>query len=76
MIHFDENNNLFKVDKKYMNNYISVGCDALVTLNFHRQRNDMYFANRILNKLVYFKYGTIDTFMKECRHLTDNIQVI
>ncbi len=36
---------------KYMNNYISVGCDALVTLNFHRQRNNLYFANRILNKV-------------------------
>merc|ERR1712127_647845 len=58
-----------------MNNYISVGCDALVTLNFHRQRNDMYFANRLLNKLIYFKYGTIDTFMKECRNLTENIEL-
>jgi diacylglycerol kinase (ATP) len=37
---------------KYMNNYISVGCDALVTLNFHRQRNNLFFANRILNKVT------------------------
>ena len=42
---------MLKADKKYMNNYISVGCDALVTLNFHRQRNDMFFANRLLNKV-------------------------
>ena len=34
-----------------MNNYISVGCDALVTLNFHRQRNSQFFANRIFNKV-------------------------
>jgi diacylglycerol kinase (ATP) len=25
--------------------------------------------------LVYFKYGTIDTFVKECRELTKNIQL-
>ena len=60
---------------KYMNNYISVGCDALVTLQFHRQRNYLYFANRLLNKLIYFKYGTIDTFLKECRNLVQNVQV-
>ena len=36
---------------KYMNNYISVGCDALVTLNFHRQRDNLFFANRLLNKV-------------------------
>lgn len=59
----------------YMNNYISVGCDALVTLNFHRERNKTFFANRIINKFIYFKYGTIDTFLKECRHLTENVQV-
>lgn len=46
-----------KADKKYMNNYISVGCDALVTLNFHRQRNDMFFANRLLNKVWKFSFG-------------------
>lgn len=59
----------------YMNNYISVGCDALVTLNFHRERNKSLFANRIINKFIYFKYGTIDTFLKECRHLSENVQV-
>lgn len=58
-----------------MNNYLSVGCDALVTLQFHKQRNDSYFASRLLNKLIYFKYGTIDTFLKECRYLTQNIEL-
>jgi len=71
----EEENILMKANKKYMNNYLSVGCDALVTLNFHRQRNNMLFANRFLNKLVYFKYGTIDTFMKECHGLSQNVQV-
>ena len=58
-----------------MNNYVSVGCDALVTLQFHRERNESYFANRLLNKFIYFKYGTIDTFLKECRNLIQNVQV-
>jgi hypothetical protein len=40
-------------DLKFMNNYISVGCDALVTLNFHRKRENLYFANRLLNKVNF-----------------------
>jgi len=39
---------------KFMNNYFSVGCDALVTLNFHRRRNSMFFANRLINKVTLF----------------------
>ncbi len=49
----DKEISLLKAEKKYMNNYISVGCDALVTLNFHRQRNNMFFANRLFNKLIF-----------------------
>lgn len=40
----------------YMNNYFSIGCDALVTLNFDRQRNNSYFANRIMNKVIFSLY--------------------
>lgn len=36
---------------KYMNNYLSIGCDALVTLNFHLKRKNLFFANRLLNKV-------------------------
>lgn len=64
-----------KFDLKYMNNYFSIGCDALVTLNFHRDRDQSSFSNRLFNKLIYFKYGTIDTFAKECRTLTEHVQV-
>ena len=36
-----------------VNNYASVGVDALVTLNFHRHRQSqpMLFGSRIINKV-------------------------
>ena len=37
-----------------MNCYFSIGCDAAVVLNFHRNReeNPSLFKNRILNKVL------------------------
>ena len=37
-----------------MNNYMGVGCDASVTLNFHRQRQSRpeLFPSRIINKVT------------------------
>lgn len=60
-----------------MNNYASVGVDALVTLNFHKQRERMpgLFTSRIINKLWYFTYGTKDVLERECKTLNKKLTV-
>lgn len=52
---------------KVFNNYMSIGVDALVALNFHTKRNESpkLFTSRLVNKMWYVWYGS--------KTLVDNI---
>ncbi|CAF92675.1 unnamed protein product, partial [Tetraodon nigroviridis] len=74
-----------------MNNYFSVGPDALMALNFHahREKTPSFFSSRIVNKVgrppiraqvpgvpaVYFLYGTRDCLVQECKDLDKRIEL-
>ena len=59
------------VSTVYMNNYLSIGVDALVTHNFHKARESPFYviSSRIINKLIYFSYGTKDVLERQCQNL-------
>ncbi|XP_055345761.1 diacylglycerol kinase epsilon-like [Paramacrobiotus metropolitanus] len=59
------------------NNYVSLGVDALVTLNFHRKREQIprFFASRYMNKFLYFTYGTMDVLERACLNLNDKVSL-
>lgn len=68
----------FHHDKKmFMYNYFSVGVDALVTLNFHKARESAFYLvkSKIINKIMYFFYGTQQVLIQDCDKLHDNLEL-
>ncbi|CAI8054254.1 Diacylglycerol kinase epsilon, partial [Geodia barretti] len=60
-----------------MNNYLGVGCDAGVALNFHRQRESRpeLFQSRFINKAWYLGFGAKDVLQQSCKNLPQKIEV-
>ncbi|XP_051850200.1 diacylglycerol kinase epsilon [Antechinus flavipes] len=69
--------NLRKPKVFTMNNYFSVGPDALMALNFHvhREKTPSLFSSRIINKAVYLFYGTKDCLVQECKDLNKKVEL-
>ncbi|XP_034933931.1 diacylglycerol kinase epsilon [Chelonus insularis] len=64
-------------ERKFMYNYMGVGVDAQVALNFHRTRESGFylFNRRIFNKILYLCFGTQQVVERECKDLDKRIEV-
>ncbi|KAK9508998.1 hypothetical protein O3M35_006420 [Rhynocoris fuscipes] len=60
-----------------MYNYLSIGVDALVTLDFHNTRKSRFYiySNRIINKLLYLIFGTQQVMERQCKGLEQYIEL-
>ncbi|KFM68058.1 Diacylglycerol kinase epsilon, partial [Stegodyphus mimosarum] len=60
-----------------MNNYASVGVDALVALNFHKTRESKFylFGSRLINRFLYLIYGAKDILERGCENLHKKIEL-
>uniref|UniRef100_F1KVS0 Diacylglycerol kinase n=1 Tax=Ascaris suum TaxID=6253 RepID=F1KVS0_ASCSU len=61
-----------------MVNYISVGVDACVTYGMQSTRSSIprAFSSRLLNKLLFFTYGTKDVLEHACADLEKKVELI
>lgn len=63
--------------KMFMYNYCSIGVDALVTLNFHKARASAFYLikSKIMNKFLYFIYGSKEVFWQKCDGLHKELEL-
>lgn len=61
----------------WMYNYLSIGVDAQVALDFHNTReSSLYiFSSRAFNKFLYFTFGTQQAMERGCRDLDQRIEL-
>ncbi|CAL7933848.1 unnamed protein product [Xylocopa violacea] len=61
----------------YMYNYLSVGVDAQITLDFHRTRESRFYfySSRLFNKLLYLCFGTQQVVKRDCHDLDKYIEL-
>jgi len=60
-----------------MCNYFGIGVDAAVALEFHqmRERRPDLFVSRLVNKLWYFRSGTVTMFRNTCANIGSRIRL-
>ncbi|CAI5743286.1 unnamed protein product [Peronospora destructor] len=61
-----------------LNNYLGVGVDAQVALEFHeqRERSPRLFMNQFVNKLWYSQFGAKNFLVRTCAGLPDKIVLV
>lgn len=67
-----------KYEKKMMNNYMSIGVDAEVALEFHNLRNEQpeLFTSQFINKFWYTHYGFKATLLSQISDLRNVVTLV
>ncbi|XP_074035969.1 diacylglycerol kinase epsilon isoform X2 [Leptinotarsa decemlineata] len=61
----------------FMYNYISIGVDAQVALNFHKTRDSIFYVygSRVFNKMLYLCFGTQQVVTADCKNLEKRLDL-